>query len=340
MEWSLKAFRAALPVLALFALGAAPAAAAEARGEVEIKEWTVPYEASRPRDPYAVSGSEVWFVGQRSDYFAKLNPEEEIFEKIDLPEGTGPHNLIVGRDGTVWIAGNLDAYIGRYDPEAGELEKIIMPDEAALDPHTLTFDEGEENIWFTVQGGNFVGRLSIADRKVDLIPVPTEGARPYGIKVGPAGTVYVALFGTNKIATVDPETLQLTEHVLPAEEARPRRLEVTAEGEVFYTDYARGYLGHLDVESGKVSEWALPSGEESKPYGSALDAKGRIWLVETGVQPNLFAGFDPETENFFSITPVPSGGGTVRHMHFHEETGAVWFGTDANTVGRADVMEK
>jgi virginiamycin B lyase len=36
---------------------------------------------------------------------------------------------------------------------------------------------------------------------------------------------------------------------------------------------------------------------------------------------------------------VPSGGGTIRHMFYEEDANDVWFGTDANTVGRADLPE-
>ena len=79
----------------------------------------------------------------------------------------------------------------------------------------------------------------------------------------------------------------------------------------------------------------MPQGEIARPYGMASDGQGRIWLVATGVEPNVFTGFDPETEEFFSNTEIPSGGGTIRHMHYYAPTGAVWFGTDTNYVGRA-----
>jgi virginiamycin B lyase len=51
----------------------------------------------------------------------------------------------------------------------------------------------------------------------------------------------------------------------------------------------------------------------------------------------VFIGFNPQTEEFFSATEIDSGGGTIRHMHYHEPSGAVWFGTDTNYVGRAIV---
>ncbi|MBI1392170.1 MAG: lyase [Alphaproteobacteria bacterium] len=312
------------------AAGAATAADLSNDGPVAIDEWKVPYEESRPRDPFAASGDEVWFVGQRTGYLAKLDVETGEFSKVDLKEGEGPHNLIVASDGIVWYAGNRTGVIGRYDPSTEMIEEVAMPDPAARDPHTLVLDEGEENIWFTVQGGNFMGRLAIESRKVDLIPSMTPGSRPYGIKMGPEGDVWVVLFGANKLAHIDPQTLELTEIELPREGARPRRLEVGADGRVWYVDYAEGMLGAYDPATEAFDEWPLPGGEGSRPYGTAMDADGDVWLVETGVSPNRFVGFDPDTETFFGSADVPSGGGTIRHMHYHAPSGAVWFGTDTN----------
>src|SRR5690606_10939485 len=122
------------------------------------------------------------------------------------------------------------------------------------------------------------------------------------------------LFGTNKLATLDPQTFELREIALEREDARTRRIGLTSDGAVWYVDYAKGYLGRLDPASGSVREWAMPGGPDSRPYAMAVDAQDRIWAVETGVQPNRFVGFDPKSESFFGTTEVPSGGGTVRHM--------------------------
>ena len=324
-----------LSILLAAAAAASDAAAADAP-TIEIREWSVPWAESRPRDPFAESAGSVWFVGQRAGYLARLDVESGEMTKVDLPEGDLPHNVVVADDGVVWYAANTTGAIGRYDPKTAELTSIAMPDAAARDPHTLVFDD-EGDIWFSVQGGNFIGRMDVETRKVDLIPSRTERSRPYGIKIGPDGTVWVVLFGTSKLAKVDPATLELTEVALPRDEARPRRLEVTADGRVWYGDYAGGRLGVYDPKTGAFKEWTLPSGEGARPYAMASDESGRIWVFESGVQPNMMVGFDPKAEAFFGSTPVPSGGGTVRHTHYHAESGAVWFGTDANTIGRAIV---
>ncbi|MEM1190442.1 MAG: lyase [Pseudomonadota bacterium] len=319
--------------LFVFMLGCGPALMVQA--QVEIDEWQVPYEKSRPRDPFAAQADEVWFVGQRTGYLARFDLTTESFELVELKEGSGPHNLIVGSDGIVWFAGNRTALIGRYDPDSGDLKEIAMPDAAVKDPHTLVFDADESHIWFTAQRSNRIGRLTIATQKVDLIPVPSADARPYGIKVGPGGDIWVDLFGTNKLAHVDPQSLELTEIVLPRANSRPRRLEITSDGRVWYGDYTGGHLGVYDPSSESIQEWMLPQGETAAPYGMASDSEDRIWLVATGVYPNEFVGFDTRTETFTAATPIPSGAGTVRHMHYHPESQAVWFGTDSNYLGRA-----
>ena len=299
----------------------------------EVTEWDVPWADTRPRDPYVGPDGLVWFCGQRGNYIASLDPETGDFKQYEVPENSHPHNLIVDDEGFVWYAGNRNAHIGKLDPDTGEITRFPMPDEAARDPHTLVFTSAGD-IWFTVQGGNFIGRLDTDSGEVGLIAVPTERARPYGIKVDDRDRPWVVLFGTNKIAAVDPETMTLEEIELPRPDTRPRRMEITPDGGVWYVDYAGGYLGRLDPETREVEEWLLPAGEEAEPYGTAMDAEGRLWIAQSGPEPNTLVGFDPEAKEFFATVEVPSGGGTIRHMYYHPPTNEVWFGADTNTIGR------
>ena len=323
-------------VCVLGVLAAAGGERATAEETLEITEWTVPWSDTRPRDPYVDRDGRVWFVGQRGNYVAYLEPGTGQFERFELEDGTGPHNLIVDDEGSVWYAGNRASHIGRLDPATGKITKYPMPDPGARDPHTLVFDANGD-IWFTVQGGNFVGKLGTRTGSVDLVPVTAERARPYGIAVDSDNRAWFTEFGTNQLATVDPETLELEEITLPRPDARPRRLAVASTGQLWYVDYAGGYLGRLDPTTGEVKEWATPSGANSRPYGMTVDDKDRLWFAETGVDPNRFVGFDPATETFFSSTEIGSGAGTVRHMYYHAPTREIWFGTDTNNIGRARV---
>lgn len=229
-----------------------------AQEAVVIDEWDVPWEGSRPRDPYVAPDGRVWFVGQTGNYVACLDPADGSF--------------------------------GRFDPVSGA---------------------------------------------VDLVPVPTPNSRPYGIVVDAEDRPWVSEFAGGKLATLDPVTLDFREYELGRAETWPRRLMITSDGGVWYVDFAGGLLGRLDRETGVVREYPLPGGAGARPYGMVVDEDDVIWLVETGLRPNRFVGFDTETENLVSVTEIPSGAGSVRHMYYDAERREVWFATDANTVGRA-----
>ncbi len=303
---------------------------------VEITEWKVPWENTRPRDPYVDQQNRTWFVGQTGDYIAVFDPKEGMFEQYPLDPGTGPHNLIVDKQGLVWYAGNRAAHIGKLNPKTGHITKNAMPNSAAGDPHTLVFGKPNE-IWFTVQQGNYIGNLKMDTGSILLTPLLTQHARPYGIVVDATHQPWFTEFGTNKLGTIDSVTKSVREISLPRKNARPRRLGITSDNAVWYVDYAEGYLGKIIPTTLKVKEWRVPGSEDARPYGMAVDDKDRVWFVETGSYPNRLVGFDTKTQEVINITNIQSGGGSVRHMVYHQPTQTIWFGTDANTIGRAKI---
>lgn len=337
MKREMRAFAAAVAaaVVTMMFTFAPERSVAEEMNPVQIDEWPTPWQG-RGRDPYAAGPDEIWFVGQQGHYLGRFTPSTEEFFKVDLPAGTGPHNNIVQSNGLVWYSGNaIGEIIGNYDPKTAKLTTIDVP--GASDPHTLIFDDGEQNLWFTAQNGNVIGRMAMADQRIDLVTVPTARSRPYGIKIAPDGTPWIVLLGTNKLAKVDPQTMQLTEVDLPNADSRPRRLEITSDGRIWYADWDRGSLGLYDPASGRFDEFELPAGSNSRPYGMAMDEQDRVWVVATGANPNLFVGFDTQAEQVVSVTEIPSGARSVRHMDYESESGTVWFGTDTEMLGRAIV---
>ncbi len=321
----------ATPLLLSAVFQAAPAA-----DTTQIREWQVPWESTRPRDPSVDTEGNVWFVGQTGHYVGRLNPTSGVFTRFDLESGAGPHNVIVGQDGQLWYSGNRSMHIGRLNPKTGAIQKFPMPDPGARDPHTLVQD-ASGTIWFTVQGGNYVGRFLPSTGDVHLIQLATPRARPYGIVLDPQGRPWFTEFGSNKLGLIDTEALTVREFTLPAPRARPRRIAATADGKIWYVDYTRGYLGKLDPSTGEVQEWPAPSGARSLPYAMTSDDVGRLWFVETGVKPNRLVGFDPARQRFFSQTTIPGGGGTVRHMVFHAPSRTIWYGSDTGQIGQAMV---
>lgn len=298
----------------------------------QLTEWEVPYPNTRPRDPYVDSAGRVWFCGQAGSYLAYLDPQTGSFTGFQLADGAGPHNLIIDDRDRIWYAANTLPYIGRLEAESGYLRKYQMPSQKVRDPHTLVFDQFG-NIWFSAQWSDHIWRLNMESGKIDLVPLPQKGLRPYGIKIDPRGRPWVALFGTNRLASIDPDSMRLWQVELPDKRSRPRRLEIDRSGNLWYSDYSRGMLGRYDTNSGEIDEWPLPGGENSLPYGTALDGEGNVWIAE-GSNPNRLVAFDPKREAFIHVITVPNARGSIRHLHFDARGNAIWFGTDSNYIGR------
>jgi virginiamycin B lyase len=303
-----------------------PPVAAQQQTGVDLKEWSVEY-GGRTRDPAVAPDGKVWFVGQAGNYIAWFDPKTEQFKRFEIEEGTNPHSINVDPQGIVWYTGNRNGRIGRLDPNGGGL-KVIMTGEAK-DPHTHVFD-GKGNIWFTSQGSNRIGRLNMKTEKVDLITPNEQPSNPYGIVIDKDGYPWVALFRTNTLVRVDPNTLTVTPFKQASDASRSRRIETTPDGMMWYVDEPRGFLGRIDPKTGEAKEWQAPGGPGSRPYALTKDDQGRLWFSETGPVKQL-VGFDPKTEKMFSVNVVS---GNIRHMQFHAPTKSMWFGTDANKIGR------
>ena len=67
-------------VLALLASVSPVPAQRPSKAPLQVTEWTVPWEKTRPRDPYLDAQGRVWFVGQIGNYIAYLNPTSGEFK--------------------------------------------------------------------------------------------------------------------------------------------------------------------------------------------------------------------------------------------------------------------
>ncbi|WP_292413987.1 MULTISPECIES: virginiamycin B lyase family protein [unclassified Methylophaga] len=309
------------------------------RVSLNFREWRVEWKNTRPRDPYVSPDGSVWFVGQVGDYVARLDPQTGEMQRFDIPKA-GPHTVIVDAEGYPWYAGNKDRHIGRLDPDTGDVTRFDMP-KGVNDPHTMDWTS-DGNIWFTVQRSGqagFIGKLATDSGELEIIEVPGNNMRPYGLVVDKQNRPWIAFMGSNAIGTVDPKSMQLDIINTPDEESIIRRIGLTSDGRVWWVDAGVGYVGVYNPQDESMQQWRTPGGEAAGLYAMTVDNQDRIWYVETGLQPNRFIGFDSKTEQFIAIDEVPSGGQTVRHMVFDETSNAIWFGTDAHTIGRAVVPD-
>jgi len=162
----------------------------------------------------------------------------------------------------------------------------------------------------------------------------TARALPYGMQRAPDGTIWVALFGTNKLGHIDPATAKLTEIDLPDAGARPRRLALTSDGRVWYSDYARGYLGMYDPKTKAAREWKTPE-DNSNPYGIGIAPDGAVWFNEAR-QGNMVR-FDPATEKM-EVVEIPTRGSVIRNVTIDSTRHRLWIAeSGVSRLGRIDL---
>jgi virginiamycin B lyase len=292
--------------------GSRGAAAGVADLKVNIREWAVPTKGAHPHDPAVGTDGALWFTEQMVNKIGRLDPKSGTFKEYPLKvENSGPHGLVADREGNIWFTGNFAAYIGKLDPRTGTVTEYKMPESGIDDPHTAVFD-AQGMLWFTAQVANVVGRLDPRTGKIEVKKVPTKNSHPYGIAINSKGVPFFCEFDSNKMAKIDPKTMEITEYTLP-ETARPRRMAIDANDNVYFTDFRSGNLGRLDPTSGAVKMWPSPGGPGSDPYGITITPDGMVWYSESGVKPNTLIQFNPKTEGFARAS-IPSGGGTVRNM--------------------------
>ena len=176
---------------------------------VQIQEYEVPTPKSRPHDPALAPDGSLWYTGQGANKLGRLDPKTGEFKEYPLKTpNSGPHGLVADKDGNIWFTAISGGYVGRLDPKTSEISEYRPDDGTEIDPHTPVFDRNGV-LWFTNEQTNYIGRLDPKTGKMILTKVPTSHAVPYGIVILQNNTPLFCEFGTNKLASIDPNTMKI-----------------------------------------------------------------------------------------------------------------------------------
>jgi len=298
--------------------------------DITIEEWVTPTLGQRTRDPVESPDGAIWWTGMWASLVGRLDPNTGVMQEYQLPSSARPHSIVPDADGFIWYTGNSNGTIGRLNPADGSIKEYPT---RARDPHTAVFHPNG-NLYFTSQHSNMLGRLNPATG--ELIEIETR-KKPYGIKVGKAGDLFIAYNGTNAIGRMHPGTLSVRYYDIPDAATRIRRLDVDSDENVWFVNSSLGKVGKLDVDTGKVTQWNSPSGPTSHPYSMTV-IKDIVWYNESGMRPDALVRFDPAKEQFQSWA-VPSGIGIIRHTWETQDGDLLIHQSSSNRVGRVRIAD-
>ena len=287
--------------------------------------YTVDQGASHMAITDLTSGKTEYFSQKDGDFwlpFWKSSTMKWPFERY------GPHSLDLGPDQKYYTTNSFQNSIGVFNTKTREWEPSIFAGLRAIYPHTVRIDK-QGIVWFTVAGGERVGRIDPVSKKSTLIKLPyvesgglAGGTQPYGIDINPAdGSIwYSRLFG-NKIGRIDPVTLEELEFDSPVR--GPRRLRFNQQdGTLWLTGYSEGELARITTNANGFDSKVYPLPEFAKgfppaPYALGVHPQtGDVWVNEN-MTDRIFR-FIPEQERFIAY-PVPLTGTYTRDFTFTED---------------------
>lgn len=160
----------------------------------------------------------------------------------------------------------------------------------------------------------------IADEHlVEVIPLPTMFARPIGITITAAGTVWFAESFQSYIGRYDPRDGKVTEFRLSPTGAvlSPYAITTGPDGNLWFTEMKGAAIGRI-TPLGELQEFPLPSASD-RPVAIANGPDGNLWFTFTDA-----AGENPGG-SIGRITPT----GTISVFIVDEPPSAITRGPDA-----------
>jgi uncharacterized protein (TIGR03663 family) len=170
--------------------------------------------------------------------------------------------------------------------------QLLTPRAAALaaDGSIYVVDSGNHRVLHFSSTGEYIdgwGEYANVEEETDSRGKFNE---PWGIAVGPDGSVYVADTWNHRIQKFTADGVFLTEWgIFGTDESRrtfygPRSIAIDASGRIFVSDTGNKRVLMFDDEGFPIGEIGLPGfsfGELDEPVGIGISSEGRLYVADT-----------------------------------------------------------
>jgi virginiamycin B lyase len=256
-----------------------------------------------------------------------LNPSNGTFATKEIPIGmANPRALDVDAEGNWWILCGAPKKIARYTVATDKWDFYDI----GMYPHSIMVDD-DKRVWFNGHFTNnpimmgFVdgARGGVETMEVPAVNMPPEegGPIPYGMRVGPDGTVWSTELAGNRLIKYVPDTKEMKAYEMPSPHSGPRRLDVAPDGIVWIPEFTTGKLARFDPDAETFTEYDFPT-SNSLPYCARVNpSTGVVWISQCA--NDAIARFDPSREEFVEFR-LPTRVAFIRHLDIDPLTGDVW----------------
>ncbi len=221
-----------------------------------------------------------------------------------VPGGVWPDDLAGDTSGNIWLAEHHNDEVGRFSP-TGVYTAFPIPTKNG-EADGLAVDSVRGYVYCALTMANKIERISMTTGVVTEITMPTPGAVPGDLLIGPDGTIWVSEgyeggAGSTRIAKIDPTTLLVTEYTPPFSRDGTDGMTLLSNGDMWFVEYANNAI--CKFSNGTFTEVVMPR-TNVVPTNIASDSKGNLWITEQG--GNAIARYTPSTGAWKEIT-IPTG---------------------------------
>ena len=204
----------------------------------------------------------LWLGMQFQGGIAKFDRKTEKFQTWSLPpelngdyvqiNQVSPEHAYV--DGKVWLQDAGTYTVLRLDLKSGKFE-VFTPFSIPRPNIYDVISDAHNNAYFTVFGGEQIGRIDAKSGKIALYKTPTAGSGPRRGMIDKDGRLWFGENHGDRIGMFDTRTEQFQEWVPPTAESWPYDVTADKNGDAWSGNEFTDTVQRLDPQKGKSGEF-------------------------------------------------------------------------------------
>ena len=208
----------------------------------------------------------LWLGMQFQAAISKFDQKTEQFEVFPLPPQFNTPDVQVNQvaanhsnvDGKVWFQDAGTYRVFRLDPKTKAVE-VFAPYPNIPRPNLYdVISDAQNNTYFTIFGGDQIGRIDAKTGKIQMWKTPTPRSAPRRGSLDAQGRFWFGENAGDRIGMFDPTTEQFKEWAPPTPFAWPYDVAVDAHGEAWTGGEWDDRILRLNPTSGEFVQYLLP----------------------------------------------------------------------------------
>jgi virginiamycin B lyase len=171
-------------------------------GEVKLKE--VPTPRAVPYGIVVDSQGVPYFCEFGTNKLARVDPATMEITEYTLAAGAHPRRLAITKDDVIYYTDYARGYLGRFDTKTGKQEEWASPGGPDSKPYGVAITT-DGVVWYSESGlrPNTLVRFDPKTQAFAREAIPSGGGVVRNMVATPAGHLYLACSGVNKVAVVE-----------------------------------------------------------------------------------------------------------------------------------------